>query len=357
MLPEGPLTDRKRDEIVDALAGLMKEYKLSQADVAKGVGSSPTYINNLLTDSGNLPAATRDRLLRDINGWVDRECRARENKRPDDFVLTRVAERLIDVARRLTERADMGLCYAPAGCGKSTTIEAIVAEIPTAVAVLVDRDARSPTGLLTKIYNAVSRKKLSRRASLAEVVEKFRKPERVATHNLLILDQAHKLSDASLSMLADLHEEARCSVLLVGTVDLLKRVSSDDEPDLGQISSRVGMRINLAPELAGKAPVGGLRTIKQCFTVDDIRKLFHRGRLKLHGDAARMLCQIANGHRGTLRRVVRLYDWAETAARAKHAGEITVAHLEAAMRIVEQDVELPAGETAEASVPAEAVTA
>lgn len=338
MVPDsGPLTDSQRNEIRTALDAFMAEHKLTQADVAKAIGQSATYVSNLLTRATSLPPATRDQILRDLNNWLDREARARDSQRPGDFVSTAPARRLIALAERLTERADMALAFGPAGIGKTTTIEAITAEIPTAIAVGVDHDSRYPTGLLTKIFNAISRKKRAGGVRLAEVIDKLRKPERVATHNLLILDEAHKLADRSIVVLAELHDKARCSILFVGTIDLKRRLATDDEPELGQISSRVGMRIALAPELAG---TDGTRGERACFTVEEIRKLFSRGKVKLHRDAARMLANIANSQRGTLRRVSRLFDWAEVAARKDGADAITVAHLQMAMGLVEDDIEL-----------------
>ncbi len=347
----GPLTDTKRAEIRQALEAFMREHGLTQADVAKAIGRKTTYVNNLLNEAATLPVATRDEMYRDLNNWMDREARARANRRPDDFVVTRVAERMFALAERLVERADMAVAYGPAGAGKTKTIEALIAEIPTAIAITADHDSRYPTGLLRKLYNSVSRKKRLGPARLEEVVEKLRKPERIATHNLVVVDQAHVLHDRSIRLLAELADQAQCSVLLIGTVDLKTRVSSDDDPEYGQLSSRFGMRINLAPELTGS--FAGSKRAAECFSVADIRKIFHRSKIKLHPDAARMLCEIANRHRGTLRRVSRLFDWAEVAARKKHSAEITVAHVKAAMRVVEAEIVLD-GAQAPSQVPSRA---
>lgn len=112
MVPtEGPLSDQKRHEIRSALVALMEEHGLTQADVGKAIGRNTTYLNNLLNKAATIPAATRDEMWREINQWLDREARARETRRPDDFVLTRVAGRMIALAERLTERADMAICY------------------------------------------------------------------------------------------------------------------------------------------------------------------------------------------------------------------------------------------------------
>jgi DNA transposition AAA+ family ATPase len=345
----GPLPISLRAEIRKALEAYMARKGLSQKDLAEAIGSSNTYINNLFTNAASLPEGTQDRLWRDINNWLEREARAEENQRPDAFVQTiKTAERLIALATNLTHRADMAVAYGASGIGKSTVIEAIVAEISTAVAITAGYDTRTPKKLLRVILAALTRRR-SRRSKddldMAEVVERLRMPPRVKSRNVLIVDQAHELlhSKGVIRTLMELHDRAQCSILLVGTRDLKSYVATDEDPEFGQLSSRIGMRVELAPELAHSLRGSGKRSDKRCFTVADIRKLFAAGKLKLHPDVARMLCEIANTQRGTLRRVVRLYDWAETAARQDGSDTIAMEHLRAAATLVEEDAELPAG--------------
>lgn len=345
MVPvSGELALDVRRDIIRAVELHMKATGLSQSDVAEAVGQSPTYVNNVLTESPSIPPATRDRILRDLNNWLEREARAREAQRPDDFVRTRVAERLIALAERLTERADMAIAFGPAGIGKTTTAQAIAAEIRTAVLVTAGYDTRTPKMLVNQLYLAVSRRGRPRgRITLESVIERLRMPSRVHTRNLVVIDQAHQLPDSAWSVLMELHDKAQCSILLVGTIDLRARSRTDDDEEFGQLSSRVGMRVNLAPELSGSlAP--GAKSRTNCFTVTDIRRLFAHSKLKLHSDAARMLARIANTRRGTLRRVCRLFDWAEVAARQAGVDTITVEHIRAAGELVEEDFELPAVE-------------
>ncbi len=348
-------------QIRTAAEDFMRVRKLSQKDVADAIGSSTTYVSNLFGNAASLPESTRDRLWRDINNWLEREARAEANERPDDFVPTiHTAESLMLVAEQLTRRADMAVAYGPAGIGKTVTIRAIVAETPTAVAITAGYDTRTPKKLLRVILAALtSRRKRGEKADvdLDEVAERLRMPARVKSRNLLIIDQGHELigHEGCWRVLMELHDRAGCSVLLVGTVDLKSHVATDEDPEFGQLSSRVGMRINLAPELAHSLRGSGKRGDKKCFTVGDIRKLFAAGKLKLHPDAARMLCEVANTRRGTLRRVTRLYAWGEHAARDAGSDTIRVEDLRAAAVLVEEDEDLPVrveGEPAETTAVA-----
>lgn len=342
----GPIAAQVRHEIRTALESHMKAEGLSQSDVADAIGTSATYINNLLTNASSVPEATRDRLLRDVNNWLEREARAKDARRPDDFVVTRVAERLMNLAMLLSERADMAVAYGPAGIGKSTTIAAVCAEIPTAVSLQCGHDTRTAIKFVRALYAALARRRARDKAELTldDLVERLRMPPKISTRSLLILDDGHKLPTSVWPLLCELHDKAACSVLLIGTVDLYRRVSSDDDIEFGQLSSRIGMRVRLAPELALAFP-GGRSASGKCFTVTDIRKLFARGKIRLHAEAVRMLCAIANSQRGTLRRVVRLYDWAERAAAAAHAEMIMAEHIHQAAELVEEEAALPALES------------
>ena len=233
----------------------------------------------------------------------------------------------------------MALAYGPAGIGKTTTLDAIVAERPAAYKITCGHDTKNPSGLLRAIFKVVApRRTLPGVVRMEHLVERLRKPDRIATFSVLMFDQGHLLTDRAFPLLAELHDSARVSILFVGTVDLRRRLSSDDDVEYAQVASRVGMRIALAPEVTGALP-GGKNV--PLFTVADIRKLFSRGKLKLHSNAARMLARIANEQRGTLRRVMRLFVWAEVAAQRAGADEITVAHIEAAAQVVEADAVLP----------------
>jgi DNA transposition AAA+ family ATPase len=346
MIPAtGSLSATLRAQVRTAVEEHMKRRGLPQKALADAIGTSATYINNLFTNAASLPEATQDRLWRDLNNWLEREARAEEAERPDDFVRTfRVAERGWALATHLSERADMAIAYGPAGIGKTTVFEAFCAENPTAVMVTAGHDTRTPKKLLRVVFNALSgRRRREKDVDAVDVIERLRMPPRVKSRSLLIVDQGHELlhSKGVVRLLMELHDRAQCSVLLVGTRDLKTYVASDSDPEFGQLSSRIGMRIELAPEIAKALRGGGKRSDAKCFSVADIRRLFAGGKLKVHPDVVRMLCEIANGQRGTLRRVVRLHAWAETAARQAGSTTINMDHLEAAARLVEEDAALP----------------
>lgn len=359
MVPlSGPLTDEVQIAILDAVQTHMRRSKLSQADVAEAIGQTATYTSNVLSRAPSIPPNTRDRILRDLNNWLERESRAAEAQRPSGWVETLVATRLYTLAERLTERADMALAWGPAGIGKSITIEAITSLIPNAYAIRAGHDTRTTNKLLATVYSAIATRKSHHgfTLTLAQIADRLRMPDRVSTRNLLMIDQAHELPREVYAALMELHDTAKCSILLVGTVSLATLTSSDADIEFGQLSSRIGIRLDLAPELRdtlGKP--GGTRQARgarSAFTAAVVRKILAGSKLKLHPDAARLLATIACCEIGTARRMMRLFDWAERAAQHDGTDTVTVAHIRAAQACVEPERPLPELQPEEPSVAA-----
>jgi DNA transposition AAA+ family ATPase len=255
-------------------------------------------------------------LLRRANAWIELEYRAilTRDARPESFCMTRVAERMYGVARKLSERRDMGCVWGPAGIGKSTIAAAIQAELPNTVVITVNDGAISRGGFARVLYRNLQRRRTEPQGMPFEAILRLLKQSvRVASRPLIIVDQAHRLRDNVLPLLCDLHDEGGASIMLVGTVDTHRRVTDDEDPEYGQFASRVGLRCDLAPELYGSRSTPH----RKLFTVVDVRKIFQRGKVRLHPGAADLLSRTANESVGHLRRVERLLEWAVAVARKR----------------------------------------
>jgi DNA transposition AAA+ family ATPase len=341
---EGELTHEQRNVAFADITRFLEEHELTQADLARGIREKASTVSLLFNNRASLKPEKRDELLRKGLAWIELETRAIESRGqlPSGYYdQTKVALRLMAIARRLTERADFGVAWGPAGIGKSTICKAIAAELPNAILVSVREDSRRYSGFLRALYNVMQRRHrgFRQRVFQAEIVELLSQSSRVASRPLIIVDQAHLLHDRVLHLLMDLGEEIQCSVLVVGTVDAHKRVTFDDAIEFGQLSSRFGVRCNLAPEVFEAA---GSSRKRKLFTVKDIRAIFQRGQVRLHPGAVDLLCDTANTSNGHLRRVDRLVPWALAIARKRCKGgdvTITAADVLEASRIVEGEDE------------------
>lgn len=323
---KGELSADHRDAIIANADGYLMETRQSRADVARGLGEPVDAVNRVLSGKGPASAEKRDGLLRAINRWIEADHQARQVRAPRGFVAIAPAKRLMSAARNCHAAGVMGLAVGPAGIGKSFTIPAIQAELPGTPAVRVDRDSRSASGLLRAIDDAARMTKRSRvRVSLADLA-------RLAARRLLIVDQAHDLKDNGLRALMDLHDQTGIGILLIGTKALNRRLLDDEDVEFGQLSSRIAFRVELLPEAL---PSGGMPA-KQWLTVDELRRIFNLGKLKVHPDAARMLLQIACFGVGHLRRAGHVLRLAAALAQKDGQGGGTVmpAHVEGAFEIV-----------------------
>jgi DNA transposition AAA+ family ATPase len=350
MLPsEGTLRPEQRREAFAKIAEFLEEQGLKQADLAKAIREPQSVVSGLFTNSSRVTAEKRDEVLRKATAWVELETRAIEGRRqlPLTYQETKVARRLFGVCRKLTERPDMAIAWGPAGIGKSTIAKAIAAELPNVLVIAVRPDSRRVTGFVRAVHAALrNRRRRGGTVYFADVVEALKQSERVSARPLLIVDQCHLLHESVFQVLMDLHDEAGVSVLMLGTIDLHRRVARDDDPVFfGQLSSRIGIRCDCTPEFVG----AGRARPRALFTVADVRAIFQSGKVKLHSDAAKLLTDIANDSDGHLRRVERLVAWATAVARKRcKADAVTIlgADIRQASRIVE-------GEDRARTLPAE----
>lgn len=320
-----------RLSIVRSLREHMEARELSQGDVAKALGTTAVYLNQVINDSGTMAEETRSQILRDANNWLDREARAIDQRRPSKMVETKVARKLVRLANDLTEHADIALAYGPAGIGKSFCADVIAARL-NATLVYVHPDCATNHKFLRTLYNAVSRRKRNTPVELAEIAEKLRMPDRVATRHLVIIDQAHELADKSLRSIMAISDLAGCSFLLLGTVRLFERVQLDVDPLFGQLSSRIGEPLDLGEGLSvdGVTPPDG--EAEWLFTRQDVEKLFDSRTIKFHRGAIDLLLSLANYAGHSLRVMMRIARLAQESAAKRNHTEVTDTHVEAAMK-------------------------
>jgi len=103
---------------------------------------------------------------------------------------------------------------------------------------------------------------------------------------LLMVDEAHRLDRSDLEVLRDLHDEAGMGIVLAGTRDLAQTCFGESE--MGQLSSRIALRIDLV-ELMAQGGDGG----PPLHSVDEIMKMFYSQQVRLSSDAAETLRRIA----------------------------------------------------------------
>lgn len=338
MLPtETCVTHPESTQVARDAEAYMKEHRVTQSQLAAGIGENDAYVSNFFNDPlrTQMPDKRRDKLTRAISTWMEEDFRHRTNKIETAFVRTIVAERLFGLARNVKATRDIGVGYGPAGIGKTLCAKAFALEFPGTIFLRVTRTSRTESGFMLTLFKLLRRSQRGRRSpTFEDIVDELR-----GSGRLLIIDQAQDLRDATYTFLLNLHDEAELPMLLLGTVDVRKRVDADSGVLYGQISSRVGPRINLVKEIAAGGGNGGNggKNAGRWMTVEQIRAMFQGGKLRLSREAAQMLAHIANYELGFLRRAQRIHRWAEFVAVREKAGEITAQHIQQSVRWVDDE--------------------
>ncbi|MDX2200790.1 MAG: ATP-binding protein [Phycisphaerae bacterium] len=303
-----------------------KETRLTEGRI---VGEVCEQIRAALSVGNPEITSERAAVLDAIERYLEDERSARAHELPAVYVRTRPLKLAFDAIAALLAYPTIGVLTGYPGSGKSLIVAAAAAEFPTVAATTVDVDSRTIRGLLRKIASALGLKALSPRFD--DVIRLLKQRPGTKPLRVVIIDQSHNLKKSALQLIADLHDAAGCSFLLVGTVGLHRMTTDDADPLYGQFSSRVGLRLDLAAEAMRGGPGGG----GAIYTLDDIKAICRQMKIKLADDGARMLLRLANepggGH---LRRVVRLTHWAARFASRRGASAISSEDILAALELV-----------------------
>lgn len=259
----------------------MKENRLSLEAVSKklGKGFSPSLLSTFRT--GKYKGET-DRIARAINQFMEDNAVARDSKRPENFVETAVAKRMLTVIRMSMQTRSIGLITGPAGLGKTLTMKSAAVIHPGTIYMRIIQGTRRGPGLLSALAKQLGVPTRSTAAMVQGlIIDHLRGSDR-----LLLIDEAHQLNVTALEALRDLHDEAGVPIVLCGTEDA-QRLVNDTTVFFGQMNSRVSARCDLT-HLALHPKPG-----KPLFTIDEIRQVFESEKLKLSSDGAEFLTELA----------------------------------------------------------------
>jgi DNA transposition AAA+ family ATPase len=283
MLPtDRPLTKEELDQVARDVRKWLKESGRSAQSVSRalGKGFSPATISNFLN---GMERGDHEKTARALNEYMERETRAGEAKRPQGFVETSVAKRMLVVVRTAVETKSIGLVVGPAGMGKTLTAKAAASIYTGSIYLRVTQSERRNTGLIASLARMLG---VPARGTIS-ITHRLVIEHLSGTGRPLLIDEAHALQASAIDALRDIHDEAEVPIVLWGTHDVRRKVN-DTEAWYGQLNSRIVATCDLG-ELANPPRGGGA----PLFTVEEIQRLFTSDKLKLTGDGAAFLHELA----------------------------------------------------------------
>ena len=296
-MPENKTLNEAR-RIAEKLRMFMEERRLKSADVSKAIGEKSSKFSQFLSGKYTAKKGLEELINKSVN-FMESQLRSEKKGKNIGYVETTVARRiagLIAHTEALTDNEGrIGIVIGDGGHGKSACLREYAKANMNTVFIELD-DTMTATTMFKAIAGAL---KIDSSGSLANVASRL--VESLVNRLIVImLDEASSLSVKMLNQLRQIIVvKARCPLILSGNQDLLKTVMQPATrrgfESLDQITSRLSYILNL-DEAANSKSGDGL------YTVEDIRRLYQYGGIRLTGRAIGTLRKICMTERtGRLR--------------------------------------------------------
>ncbi len=288
--PPEAVTREDAQAVIDNTIAYIDQSGISRSAIAKSLGVAGSTLGQVLNWKY---VGQWQQIVIDLDRWLEEQQKRDSAPKASSFVWTKVANEIRTVADMASTLKTIGLVYGPetSGIGKTITLQAIEASKTGSILVTAETAAASASGLLRSICKAL------RVGDGGTKTQMYAKVKQVlaGTSRLLIIDQIHSLcgarNDEPLFVLTDLFDATKAPQLWCGTADLvayLDRGQAKGSQTLAQIRRRIGISRDLMQRCDTQGGDG-----EPLVTVDEIRAIFARNKMRLASDAVRYLCELA----------------------------------------------------------------
>jgi DNA transposition AAA+ family ATPase len=304
-----------------SLREFMEARKYSQGDVAGMLDVSVTMINHFLAGKykGDLETLI-NKVVNLINSVTRRERRIKNKPYIETTVAKRIAELITHTVTFSDEEAKIGLVVGDGGHGKSVCLKQY-AEANKNTVYIEMHAAMTSRSLFAELAKKVGIDSSGNLDSIAErLIGNLQNREVV-----MMIDEASGLTVKQLNQLRTvIVVKSHCPLILSGNNHLLTTVMQPTVrrgfESLDQFTSRLMYILDLDAMAADKD--GGL------YTVEDVRKLYEYGGVRLAGDAIKALRKICMSPRsGRLRTCSHIISAILTARLVGKGGQIEARHI------------------------------
>lgn len=228
-------------ELIAKLLAFMNEHKVSQTDVAKGIGKSVAAVNQWLQGkyAGDTTAIN---IL--VSGYLEREQAKRVlPKLQEVFVPTSTATNIMNLLEAVRGTGELGVLYGGAGLGKTTALREYAAKNPDTV-LIETLMTYTPSVLLKIIARSINTPVTGNLNDINEAII----ARLSGSGRLIIVDEAENLSTRSLEILRHIRDKANVGLVLVGMPRLLVNLCGK-RGELSQLFNRAGYTLPLGEKI------------------------------------------------------------------------------------------------------------
>lgn len=236
------MTKKGPDRGDDARAGLralMDERGWSVAEVSRRAGLSATAISGWLREQYR---GDNDRVRRRVQRLIEtaRDTAGLAAMGLDRHADLAVSEHIASVAAHAHANADLAVVFGAAGGGKTSALKRYCADHAGAWMVTMSPAVTTPAAVLGRIAEELDG---STSEGTAARLERAVVSRLSVGLTLLVVDEAHHLTQALLDVVRCVHDAAGCGLVLAGNEPLWGRLARGERA--AQLVSRVGLRFHL----------------------------------------------------------------------------------------------------------------
>jgi hypothetical protein len=289
--PPDAVTKEDAQAVITNTLAYIEQSGVTRTSIARSLGVAASTLGQVINWKY---VGAWQQIIIDLDRWLEEQQKRDAAPKASSFVWTKVAQEIRTVADMASTLKTIGLVYGPntSGIGKTMALQAIESQKSGAILVTAETASASARGLLQSICKAL---RLGDGGNKTQMYQKV-KQVLAGTSRLLMIDQIHALcgarNDEPLYVLADLFDATKAPQLWCGTADLvayLDRGQARGSTTLAQIRRRIGISRDLMQRTETQGGDG-----EPLYTVDEIRNVFSKNKMRLAPDAARYLCELAN---------------------------------------------------------------
>ena len=229
------------EKIINQLKAIMAADNLSQVQVSRGVGVSPTTMNLFIngTYSGN-----NQKIVDKVQQFIERHTERKDVQAGTlSFVLTKTVKKMLEVINIAHVDNGINVICGKAGLGKTEVLKYYKAQ--NSNAILIETDVGYSTkAVLELLCEALNIQFTGATYSIMNACVK----ELKGSDKIILVDEAENLPLKSLELIRRIHDKTGVGVILSGTPRLLINLKGK-KGELAQLYSRVGMLLQIGNAL------------------------------------------------------------------------------------------------------------